>query len=330
MAVSLAVLSACAAVGIGTETAFVVSRRMELRNTTAKVFRSVGELKNGDKVTVLERTDEEGRSWARLRGPEGQTGWADARFLVTSDVVDTLQGMADRTKDIPPQAVGRSKAYLKLRLTPDRANEDNVVTRLQAGTIFEIIERERKQRPASIDSKADDDVADDSEQKLDEWLRVRVRDNKVLPAGWVFGGSVQLDIPDEISSYPSGGYEIVGWQQIGTVTDAGGRSGGAYLVVEHELYPDEKKKTGSGNEDFNRLKVISWDPGKRDYFMPFRQDLNGKFPLTLKMDGQRGDFQFRERDKNDSQTLRSVTIELHQDGKVTLTGLKDTGAKSRK
>lgn len=323
VAICLLPLAACSSIGLGSETAYVVSTRMTLLSSTAKVSKPVGELKNGDKVTIIERAEEGGRSWARLRGPEGQTGWADARFLVGEDMVGSLRKMAEEVKDIPAQAVGESKAYLKLRLTPDRSSDDNAVTRLAPGTVFEIIERERKPRPASLENKSstsDDNEDKDTEQKFDDWFKVRVKDNQVLPAGWVYGGSIQLSIPDEISYYASAGHRIIGWQKLGTVTDSAGRSGGAYLVLEKEIFPDDKDR--SGREDFDRLQVISWDPAKREYFTPVRENIRGRFPVRLKMEGSRGHFEIRELDRNDNPQTREGTIELAADGRVTVTGLK--------
>jgi uncharacterized protein YgiM (DUF1202 family) len=317
-------LAACSSIGLGTETAYVVSQRMTLLSSTAKVSKTVGELKNGDKVTILERLEEGGRSWARLRGAGGETGWADARFLVSEDVVESLRRLSEEVKDIPAQAIAESKSYLKLRLSPDRSSDDNAVTRLSAGTIFEIIERERKPRPASLENKtsagSEDNEDKDTEQKFDDWFKVRVKDNQVLPAGWVYGGSLQLNIPDEISYYASSGRRITGWQKIGTVTDAGGRSGGAYLMFEKEIYPDDKDR--SGKEDFDRIQVISWDAGRRDYFTPVRENIRGRFPVIVKTEGSRSQFQIKELDQNENLQTRVCSIELASDGKVTVTGLK--------
>ncbi len=316
-------LAGCSRIGIGTETAYVVSARMTLLSSTARVSKPVGDLKNGDKVTIVERREEGGRSWARLRGPDGQDGWADARFLVSEDVVESLRKLAEQAKDIPAQALVESKAYLKLRLTPDRASDDNAVTRLAPGTVFEIIGRERKPRPASLDNKSsttDDNEDQDTEQKFDDWYKVRVKDNQVLPAGWVYGGSLQFNIPDEISSYASAGYRIVGWQKIGTVTDDAGRSGGAWLVFEKEIFPDDKDR--SGKEDFDRVKINSWDPARRDYFTPVRENIRGRLPVILKMEGNRGRFELQELDARDNLQTREGTIELASNGRVTVTGLK--------
>jgi uncharacterized protein YgiM (DUF1202 family) len=322
--VCLLFLAACSSIGLGTETAYVVSQRMTLLSSTAKVSKTVGELKNGDKVTILERLEEGGRSWARLRGAGGETGWADARFLVSEDVVGSLRKLAEEVKDIPAQAVAESKSYLKLRLSPDRSSDDNAVTRLSAGTVFEIIERERKPRPVSLENKtsagSEDNEDKDTEQKFDDWFKVRVKDNQVLPAGWVYGGSLQLNVPDEISYYASSGRRITGWQKIGTVTDAGGRSGGAYLMFEKEIFPDDKDR--SGKEDFDRIQVISWDAGRRDYFTPVRENIRGRFPVIVKTEGSRSQFQIKELDQNENLQTRVCSIELASDGKVTVTGLK--------
>lgn len=324
----LSVLTACSRIGIGTETAYVISARMTLRSSTAKVFRSVGELKNGDKVTILERLEEAGRSWARLRGPEGQTGWADARFLVSEEIVDALRQMAEEVRDVPAQGIGEAKDYIRLRLSPDRSSADNSVTRLPVGTVFEIIERQRKPRPVSLESQSSntEDTEDkDVEQKFDEWYKVRIKDNQVLPIGWVYGGTVRLDVPDEISYYGSAGHYIIGWQKLGTVTDAGGRSGGAYLVLEKEIFNDDKDSNGT--EDFNRVQIISWDAGRRDYFTPVRENIRGRFPVMLKIDGKRGEFQIQELDKTGNAQRRNCTFELADDGRVNVTGLKTSSRK---
>src|SRR5206468_1844576 len=120
---------------------------LELHSSTAKVSRGVGELHRGDQVTVLERVEDGSTNWAKLRGPNGQTGWVEAGYLVNQDVVERSRRLASETKEIPAQATGRSKAKLKLRLTPDRSTEENVAMMLPAGTTFEIVDRARRPRP---------------------------------------------------------------------------------------------------------------------------------------------------------------------------------------
>lgn len=310
-------LAACSRDEAGLQTAVIVPDRLELRSSTAKVSRTVGELRSGDRVTVLERAEDGGTNWAKLRGPNGQTGWAEAGALVNQDVVERSRHLAEEIKDIQAQAVGRSKARLKLRLTPDRATEDNVAAMLPAGTALEIVGRTRRPRPVPPEGKGTTQpVANVKEgeeaggAKYDEWYQVRLKDNVLVPAGWIYAGSVELEVPPEISYYTSSGRRIVGWQKLGTASDDQGRSGDHYLVLERWTSSSDEKV------DFDRLLVLAYNPVAREYGVPFREDVQGRWPVTLKMDGAHGAFQIKALDKADHLQTLDYTVELGEGGKV--------------
>jgi hypothetical protein len=321
--------SSCAMLGIGTETAYVISEKMQVFNSNSRVNSIIGELRNGDRVTVIEKVEDTNRLWAKLRGPNGLTGWADARFLVNADIVEQLRSQAEEIRELPTQAVGKATRQVKLRLSADRASDDNSVFALPAGTVFEIVDRDRRPRQVSTEARATGADADDEKKedekkddglKYDEWYRVRVRDNTVLPAGWVYGGSIDLEVPDEIFYYASPGRRIVGWQKIGKVGEDRGREVSAWLVLEKELFMPTEKDT-SGREDFDRVLVIAWDAAREDYYTPYREDVRGEFPAMLKMDNSRGMLSFRTSGQNDSESRRECTVEINE-GKVIVTGLK--------
>jgi hypothetical protein len=237
-------------------------------------------LKSGDTVTIKEHSEADGVTWVRVNGPNGIEGWAQLRSLVEQESVDRSRRLADEIKEIQTQAVGRSKATLKLRLTPDRSTEENVLTLLPSGTEVEIVGRERRPRPAAATESKEGEAP--TEMKFDEWYRVRLRDNSVTPAGWIYGGSIELQIPPEIVYYPSSGRRIVGWQKLGTAKDQEGRTGDHYLVLERAVFGTDQ------DPDFDRVKILGYDPATRDYNTPFREDLGGRFPVKLIVEGQRG------------------------------------------
>src|SRR5262249_48302694 len=149
-----AFLISCSQGSLNNDKAFVVPERLKLRSSTAQAARIVGELKSGDQVTVTDRENaEDGDNWSEVKGPNGESGWIKSLNLVKQEIVEKSRKIADEIKDVPTQAVGKSKATLKLRLSPDRANDDNVATMLPMGTPLEIVGRERKPRPAAIESK---------------------------------------------------------------------------------------------------------------------------------------------------------------------------------
>jgi Bacterial SH3 domain len=306
-----ALMASCSQVSTPDEKAFVVPERLRLKSSTAQAARSVGELKSGDQVTVVDRANaEDGESWSQVEGPNGESGWIRSVNLVKREIVEKSRQIAAEIKDVPTQAVGKSKAQLKLRLSPDRSDDDNVATTLPSGTELEIVARERKQRPARIEGKGETKEESESSVRYDNWYKVRLKDYAVLPAGWIYGDSVALEVPPEIFYYVSSGREIIGWQKIGTVAGDDNRTGEHFLVLERKnLGADE-------GVDFDRVKVLAYDPARRDYDTRFREDVAGRFPVTLKMDGSRGYFQFFAVDKNGQTNNLTYGVEMLEGGKV--------------
>jgi uncharacterized protein YgiM (DUF1202 family) len=293
------------------EKAFVVPERLRLRSSTAQAARVVGELKSGDQVTVTDRANaEDGESWSKVDGPNGESGWIRSLNLVRRDIVEKSRQIAAEIKDVPTQAVGKSKATLKLRLSPDRSDDDNVATTLSLGTELEIVARERKPRPARIEGKGEAKEESEGNVRYDNWYKVRLKDYAVLPAGWIYGDSVALEIPPEIFYFVSSGREIVGWQKIGTVTGPDNRSGEHFLALERKNYGADERV------DFDRVKVLAYDPATRDYSTPFREDVAGRFPVTVKMEGPRGHFQIVALDKNGQTQKLTYGVEMLEGGKV--------------
>jgi uncharacterized protein YgiM (DUF1202 family) len=301
------------------ETAYVVPEKLRLRSSTAQAARVVSELKSGDRVTVTERSkSEDGTSWSNLNGPNSQSGWAESRYLVKDEIVTKSRQMAEEIRQIPTQAIGKSKATLKLRLTPDRTNDENVASTLPSGTVLEIVARDRKPRPASVDAKSEGGQATNSdgkepETKYDNWLQVRLKDYAVLPAGWIYGGSVELDTPGDIVYFVSTGRRITGWQKLGTVHGDDSRAGDHYLVMERKVFDADDRV------DFDRVKVLAYDPKSRNYSTPFRDDVLGRFPVVVKMEGQQGSFRINAIDKNDQKQELEYNVELLSGGKVKVT-----------
>jgi len=311
----------CSRTALLNEAAYVVPEKLKLKSSTAQASRVVGELKTGDRVTIVARAKaEDGTPWVSIKGGDNQAGWAEARYFVKEEVVNKSRQMAENIRSIPTQAIGRSKATLKLRLTPDRTNDDNVATTLPSGTVMEIVARERKPRPASLDNKSEGGQATaqggkgaDSDVKYDGWFQVRLKDYAVLPAGRIYGGSVELDVPGEILYFVSTGRKIMGWQKLGTVHGDDSRSGDHYLVMERKVFGADDRA------DFDRVKVLAYDPATRNYNTPFRDEVLGRFPVLLTMNGQQGTFRLNAIGKDGQSQELEYTVELLSGGKVKVT-----------
>jgi uncharacterized protein YgiM (DUF1202 family) len=310
-----ALMASCTQGSAQDEQAFVLTDRFRLKNSTAQAARVVGELKGGDQVIVTDRGKaEDGEDWAQVKGPNGEFGWIKSSALVRREIVEKSRQIAADVKDIPTQAVGRSRAQLKLRLAPDRSDDENVATTLPGGTRLEIVARERKPRPSRIEGKGETKEEPDTNNaniiRYDNWYEVRLNDNAVLPAGWIYGDSVELEIPGEIFYFVSSGRRIIGWQKIGDVAGDDGGAGAHFLALE-------RKNFGADDGvDFDRVKVLAYDPSTRDYTTPFREDIAGRFPVTVKMDGPHGQFQIITVDKTGRTKKLTYGVELLEGGKV--------------
>lgn len=321
-ALLLAVIPAalgCSLAGPLNEKAYVGPEKLRLRSSTAQAARATDELKGADPVTITDRVEaEDGVIWVEVRGPGDEKGWAEARFFVRAELVEAARRIVDQHRNIQTQALGRSRAPLKLRLTPDRSSEENVANLLPAGALLEIIGRERRPRPASkgsIVSELEGESVESAgnESRSDDWLLVRVRDFSVVPAGWIYGGSVGIEVPPEIIYFVSDGRRITGWQKIGTVTEEDGRTADNYLVLE------ERTNGAKPEFDFDRVKVLAYDPATRNYNTPFREDLSGRYPLTLNMNGSRGTFELKAADKTGQIRQLSYQIEMLEALRIRVT-----------
>lgn len=322
----LCLTGACQHHGPLGEKAFVAPERLKLKSSTAQAARYTSELPGGTLVTVTDRDlSEEGVLWAEIRGPEPESrvGWVENRFLIKADLVEASRRLEAEIRTTPTQAVGRSKATLKLRLTPDRTAEENVITVVSSGSLLEIVRRERRPRPttplASI-PESDDLVTTPSvtlppDQKSDDWYLVRTPSMPVAPAGWIYGGSVNLEVPPEIVYFVSTGRRITGWHKLGTAQDQFGRPGDHYLVLEHRLFG------GVEELDFDRVKILAYDPLTRNYLTPFQEDLSGRFPVTVSMIDNRGHFELTAADRSGQSRLHRYQIDENADGALRVTRL---------
>jgi uncharacterized protein YgiM (DUF1202 family) len=314
--VCVAALTACSSSGGGgtNERAFVGPEKVRLRSSTAEAARTVGEVKSGDEVTVTERKNEGNTAWANIDGPNGASGWVESQYLVKGEIVQASQKIAEEIRNTPTQAIGKSKARLKLRLTPDRGTEDNVAYMLSAGTVLEIVARDRKPRPEKLDQRTEaNPAATSSGPKYDDWYQVRLKNFAIVPAGWIYGGSVELDIPGDITFFTSTGRRITGWQKIGSTQDEQNQTKEHYLVAEKQLFGADDRL------DFDRLKVLAFDPKRREYYTPFREDVRGRFPISVQATGSKGQFQVIAFDKANQPHPVDYTFEFVENGRPKIT-----------
>ena len=132
----LAMAPACKRAAIAKhEYMYVSAPETSLRDRIATMYNKVGTLHNGDRVDVLERA----KRFVRVRTDGGVEGWVEQRSLVTQDVFDGFQKLAQDANGTAIQGHGTARADLNMHLTPSRDGEH--LYQLKEGEKVEILQR---------------------------------------------------------------------------------------------------------------------------------------------------------------------------------------------
>jgi hypothetical protein len=247
--------------GVSAEEAYVIPRSVAVVNTTAAVRVEVATLRHGDRVEVLERL----RTWARVRLPDGRTGWLDASALLDAPTYGKGEEILQSLRHEPVQAVGHTPRDTNLRVAPGR--DAPPLALLPTGQRVEIFRRQLVDRPPQPGSASEAGTAREA------WYLVRAEEEK---AGWVLGRLVTLDIPEAIAHYAQS-FNMVAWLVLNHVEDDG-RQVPQYLVAD---------RIGTQEVDFNHIRVFTWWRKRQSYATAYvESNLNGSFPIhTTQIDG---------------------------------------------
>jgi Bacterial SH3 domain/GW (Gly-Tryp) dipeptide domain len=132
----LAVAPACKHASIAKHDYMYVSApETSLRDRVATMYNKLGTVHNGERVDVLERQ----KRFYRVRTDGGAEGWIEQRSLVTQEVFDGFQKLAQDAKTIDVQGHGTTRAELNMHLTPSRDGEH--LYQLKEGEKVEILKR---------------------------------------------------------------------------------------------------------------------------------------------------------------------------------------------
>ncbi len=337
MTAVVCLLSGCKNTLLG-ENAFVVPEKMEVRSSTARASRPIGNLKRGDQVKIVERTTEGEVNYVRIQGPDGLDGWASAMNLATQANLEKAQEMAASIAGIPVQAECRTGSSIKVRLTPDRTSDENVLVILPTGTGFEIFDRET--RPKAVDPKAAEKEAKEAAAvaakpgakssesvapgaNYEVWYKAKPKDNPLVPAGYIYGGSVELDVPQEIAYFMHPDRKIVGWQRLGTVKDDRGQDNHHYVIFQKAYNQADEKS------DFDYFQIVGFDAKNKSvsYYNVLRKEIRGTFPVTVKTEDKRAAFQFKSLDSGNAEAPIEFSILTDDKGRVRVPPDQNTAPK---
>ena len=253
------------------EVDYVSAPQAALRDQVAAIYNRVGNVKNGERVEVLERE----KRFARVRTAAGVEGWIEQRFLVDQKTFDGLQKLTDDNQNDPVQAPGVLRNDTNMHVTPGRETEH--LYQLTSGAKVSILKRAtaEKQPSATPPAKhAGSDAVKAADKTpgsaVEDWYLVRDPNGRV---GWVLSRMVDVDVPLDIAQYAEG-QRIVAFFVLDEVPD-GDKKIAEYLCVMTD--PHDGRPF-----DFDQIRVFTWNVRKHRYETAYREHgLDGTLPVTL-------------------------------------------------
>lgn len=251
------------------EVAYVSAPQAALRDQVAAIYNRVGNVKNGERVEVLDHE----KRFARVRTSTGIEGWIEQRFLVDQKVFDGLQKLTQDNRDTPVQAPGVLRNETNLHITPGRETEH--LYQLNSGAKVAILKRAtaEKQPGAAVPAKpalVKSPGKAPAGPALEDWWLVRDESGRV---GWVLARMVDVDAPIEIAQYAEG-QRFVGFFMLNEVQDAD-KKVPQYLCIFTEPHD-------GAPYDYDQIRVFTWNVRRHRYETAYREHgLDGVLPVTV-------------------------------------------------
>lgn len=317
----------CSTLAKRSNTGVVVARRAQIRSSTAVVAADLLEVTRGDIVDILESQDVQDpndntkrETWLRVSAhdEESTEGWIEARNVMPDDVLEASRKLAQEDRAVPAQATGQLRASSNLRLSPDRSGNENIMMRLDSGSIFEIISWKRVPKPKASES-IESDIApktgtvqqgaarsnrenrdeNEPEETNELWYKVRLPSSiSPAPAGWIYGKQVELSVPSDIIFYRTG-REFVAWQRLdGDSNESDGSpkdkdaareaKPGSWVILEKS---SSNQPHTVDEPDFDRIYVLGYDKRNQEHYTAYRSpDLQGFLPMQVAAKGENKSF----------------------------------------
>ncbi len=274
-AVTLAALLVLPACGRGRhrvlEVAYVSAPQAALRDQVAAVFNRVGNVKNGERVEVLDRE----KRFARVRTSTGIEGWIEQRYLVDQKTFDALQKLTQDNQNDPVQAPGILRNETNLHVSPGRDTEH--LYQLASGAKVAILKRATAEKQPggapSAKPAGRPNAKAPTGPVLEDWWLVRDDQSRV---GWVLARMVDVDVPLDIAQYAEG-QRFVAFFALNQVPD---NEKGVQKQVPQYLAVLTDPHDGLPY-DFDQVRVFTWNTRKHRYETAYREHgLDGVLPVT--------------------------------------------------
>jgi SH3-like domain-containing protein len=270
------------------EVMYVSAPQATLRDRVAAVYTKTGTVKNGDRVSVLDRE----KRFVRVRTADGTEGWLEQRFVISQQVFDSFQKLSTEHASDTVQSAGTTRNDTNLHLEPGRDSEH--LYQLPTGSKVNILARGTAEKAGAVSNpvgKKDKPAG----AALEDWWLIRDAQGR---AGWLLARMVDLDVPLEIAQYAEG-QRFMAFFVLNEVQDQD-KKVPQYLALLSE------SKDGQPF-DFDKVHVFTWNVKRHRYETAYRErNLSGVLPATVAHEdfGKEGDLPvFILRVKDDAGTV---------------------------
>jgi SH3-like domain-containing protein len=247
------------------EPAYVSAPQAILRDRVAAVYNKAGTVKNGERVEVLERD----RRFARVRTAGHTEGWIEQRYLVTQQVYDAFEKLAQQEQNDPVQANAVTRNDTNLHAEPGRDTEH--LYQLDQGAKLSLLKRSSVEKTVpGMAIRANSAAKSAASPAMEDWWLIRDPQGHV---GWVLGRMMDVDVPLDIAQYAEG-RRIIATFVLDEVQDDD-KKVPQYLMLAGE------PKDGMPY-DFDQIRVFTWNVKHHRYETAYRErNLNGVLPVTV-------------------------------------------------
>jgi len=259
------------------EVAYVSAPQAALRDQVSTIFNRVGNVKNGERVEVLDHE----KRFARVRTASGIEGWVEQRYLVDQKTFDALQKLTQDNQNDPVQAPGILRNDTNLHVTPGRESEH--LYQLASGAKVSILKRATSEKQVGAMPTARPSVAATTAKPgakaapgpaLEDWWLVRDDQGRV---GWVLARMVDVDVPLEVAQYAEG-QRFVAFFVLNEVQD---NDKGVQKKIPQYLCVLTDPHDGLPF-DFDQIRIFTWNTRKHRYETAYREHgLNGVLPVRV-------------------------------------------------
>jgi SH3-like domain-containing protein len=254
------------------EVAYVSAPQAALRDQVAAIYNRVGNVKNGERVEVLEHE----KRFARVRTATGIEGWIEQRYLVDEKIFDALQKLTAENRNDPAQAPGVLRNDTNMHVTPGRESEHLYL--LASGAKVALLKRATAEKQPGAAPQPRTEKRPGAKAAagpaLEDWWMVRDDQGRV---GWVLSRMVDVDVPLDIAQYAEG-QRFVAFFVLNQVPDD---DKGVQKQVPQYLCVLTDPHDGLPY-DFDQIRVFTWNARKHRYETAYREHgLDGVLPVTI-------------------------------------------------